>query len=111
MSGALRRPITVDEFLAWERRQELRHEFDGIRAVAMTGGTIAHSIIGTNLVWALEDRPAGKPCRAFRGDLKILAARRIRYPDALATRSPVSQQSGIVPDPVVSSRLLRAPPQ
>lgn len=43
MNVAFRRPMTLDEFLAWERRQELRYELDGIRAVAMTGGTVEHS--------------------------------------------------------------------
>jgi hypothetical protein len=28
----------LDEFLDWERRQELRYEFDGGQIVAMTGG-------------------------------------------------------------------------
>ena len=37
MSNALRQPMTVEEFLAWEERQELRYEFDGFRPVAMTG--------------------------------------------------------------------------
>jgi hypothetical protein len=41
MSIALHR--TVDEFLAWERRQERRYEFDGFAPVAMTGGTLNHS--------------------------------------------------------------------
>ena len=53
MSTALRQPTTLEEFLAWERRQELRYEFDGSRAFAMTGGTIEHSVIATNLVQAL----------------------------------------------------------
>ena len=30
---------TLEEFLDWERGQELRHEFDGVQPVAMTGGT------------------------------------------------------------------------
>ncbi len=38
-------PITLAEFLAWEERQELRHEFDGFAPVAMTGGTRAHETI------------------------------------------------------------------
>ena len=33
------KPLTVDEFLAWERAQDLRYEFDGTQPVAMTGGT------------------------------------------------------------------------
>ena len=42
MSAALRKPMTLPEFLAWEERQELRYEFDVFAPAAMTGGTIAH---------------------------------------------------------------------
>ncbi len=108
MSTALRRPMTLDEFLAWERRQELRYEFDGTRAVAMTGGTVEHSVIATNLVRALEDRLRGKRCRAFRGDLKIVVAGRIRYPDAMVTCSPVPRGTDVIPEPVVVFEVLSA---
>ena len=101
MNVALRRPMTVDEFLAWERRQELRYEFDGVRPVAMNGGTVEHSVIATNLVRALEDRLRGKPCRAFRGDLKVIVAGRGRYPDAMVTCSPGPRGSDIIPNPGV----------
>ena len=43
MNVALRKPMSLAEFLAWEERQELRYEFDGFQPVAMTGersGTI-----------------------------------------------------------------------
>lgn len=106
MDTALRRPMTLEEFLAWERRQELRYEFDGVRVIAMTGGTIAHSVIGTNLVRALEDRLYGKPCRALRGDLKIMVNGRVRYPDATVTCAPLSFDSDIVPEPVVVFEIL-----
>ena len=106
MNVALRKPMSLDEFLAWEREQELRYEFDGFQPVAMTGGTIAHSVIATNLVRALEDRLRGKPCRAFRGDLKILVAGRVRYPDAMVMCSPVANDADIVPEPVVVFEVL-----
>jgi len=93
--------MTVETFLAWERQQELRYEFDGFAPVAMTGGSIEHSFIGTNLVRALEDRLRGKPCRAIRGDVKVLAAGRVRYPDAMVTCSPIPRGSDTVPNPVV----------
>ena len=108
MNVALRRPMTLDEFLAWERRQELRYEFDGTRPVAMTGGTVEHSEIATNLVEALRRRLQGRPCRAFRGDLKILVAGRVRYPDAAVTCSPVPRGTDIVPEPVVVFEVLSA---
>jgi Uma2 family endonuclease len=105
MSMAQRRSMTLEEFLAWERRQELRYEFDGFEPVAMTGGTVNHSAIATDLVMALRSRlRAG--CRVYRGDVKILVAGRVRYPDAAVTRSPVDGQSDILPNPVVVFEVL-----
>ena len=98
--------MTVGEFLAWERAQALRWEFDGLRAVAMTGGSIAHSEIATNLVEALRARLGAGPCRAFRGDVKILVNGRVRYPDAVVTCTPIELGSDIVPDPVVVFEVL-----
>jgi hypothetical protein len=37
MNVALKKTWTLAEFLAWEERQELRFEFDGVQPVAMTG--------------------------------------------------------------------------
>lgn len=101
MNIALRKPMTMAAFLDWERRQDLRYEFDGIGPVAMNGGTIAHSVIATNLVRALEDGLKGTSCRAFRGDLKVVVDGRVRYPDAMVTCSPVRGRQDIVPSPVV----------
>lgn len=97
---------TIEQFLAWERRQELRYEFDGIQPLAMTGGTIEHSVIATNLVLALQGRLRGGTCRAFHGDLKILLAVRIRYPDAVVTCTPASRGTDIIPEPVVVFEVL-----
>ena len=108
MNVALRKPMSFDEFLAWEREQELRYEFDGIQPVAMTGGTIEHSEIATNVVEALRLRLQGRPCRAFRGDLKILVAGRVRYPDAVVTCTPVPRGTDIIPEPVVVFEVLSA---
>ena len=99
MNVAMRRPMVLDEFLAWEREQELRFEFDGLQPVPLTGGSVAHSVVATNLVRALQDRLAGSPCRAFRGDLKIVVAGRVRYPDAVVTCSPVANDADVVPEP------------
>ena len=106
MNVALRAAPSVDEFLAWEEQQELRWEFDGQRAVAMTGGTVAHSVIASNLIRALEDRLHGKPCQAFRVDLKILVAGRVRYPNAVVTCTPVADDATVVPEPVVVFEVL-----
>jgi Uma2 family endonuclease len=100
--------MTLDEFLAWERAQELRYEFDGFQPVAVTGGTVEHSVIATNLVRALEDRLRGGRCRAFRGDLKIIVNGRARYPDAMVTCSPVPRGTDVIAAPVVVFEVISA---
>ena len=65
MNAVLRQPMTLDAFLAWERAQELRWEFDGNGPVAMTGGTLVHSEIATSLVELLRTKLRGRPCRAI----------------------------------------------
>src|SRR5271170_8132175 len=45
--------MTLESFLPWEERQELRYEFDGFRPIAMTGGTFAHAQIQFRLLRAL----------------------------------------------------------
>ncbi|MCC6719210.1 MAG: Uma2 family endonuclease [Acetobacteraceae bacterium] len=105
MSNALTAPLTLDSFLAWEREQELRYEFDGVQPIAMTGGSVAHSVIAQNIVTALgRGLPPG--CRTFRGDLKIIVQGRVRYPDAMVTCTPVDDEDDTIPDPVVVFEVL-----
>jgi Uma2 family endonuclease len=106
MSVAHRHPMTVAEFLAWEGRQELRWEFDGFEPVGMTGGTVAHDIISTNILVALQNRLAGRRCRAFGSNLKIEVAGRIRYPDAFVACTPGPANQTVIRDPVVVFEVL-----
>ena len=71
----------------------------------MTGGSLNHSIIATNLVEALGRRLV-PPCRALRGDVKVIVAGSVRYPDAVVTCSPFDGRSDIVPNPVVVFEVL-----
>jgi Uma2 family endonuclease len=96
----------LEQFLAWEDRQELRYEFDGFQPVAMTGGTRAHAAIQANLVISLGTRLRGKPCRPFGGDLKIAVAGRIRYPYAFVVCTPGQNDARVVTDPVVVFEVL-----
>ena len=106
MSVALRKPMTLAEFLEWEERQELRWEFDGFEPLAMTGGTSAHAAIQVNIAIAVGGRLRGKPCRLFNNDLKIQAAGSIRYPDAFVVCTPVPRDATVVTDPVVVFEVL-----
>ena len=63
MNLALRKPMTLAEFLEWEERQPLRYEFDGVGPVAMVGGTAGHADIQATSHRALRTRLRGKPCQ------------------------------------------------
>lgn len=98
--------MTMTEFLAWEERQELRYEFDGFQPVAMTGGTYEHDAIQVNLIRALANRLAGKPCRTHGNSIKVEVMGRIRYPDAFVTCGPVPRGATVLHDPVVVFEVL-----
>jgi Uma2 family endonuclease len=106
MSIALQNSMTLDEFLAWEEKQQLRWEFDGSVPMAMTGGTAAHSAIQLNLYLAVGGRLRGQRCRMYTADLKIQVADSIRYPDGFVVCSPVSGPTLIVTHPVVVFEIL-----
>ena len=107
MNLALRKPMTLAEFLAWEERQPLRYEFDGVGPVAMTGGTYGHSTIQRNLAFALTGRLRGKPCQFQGSDLKIqVGDGHIRYPDGMVVCSPVDRTATVVHEPVVVFEVL-----
>jgi Uma2 family endonuclease len=106
MNIALLKSMTLEQFLAWEERQELRYEFDGVQPVAMTGGSFVHAAIQINLILALGTRLRGKPCRVIGSELKIEVAGRIRYPDAFVICTPQPGSTHVVRDPVAVFEIL-----
>jgi len=106
MSVAFQHPMSVQEFLAWEERQEARWEFDGFEPVAMTGGTEVHEGIGTRLRTLLDTRLMGKRCRVRGPTMKIEVVGRIRYPDAVVSCTPLGRGDTVIRDPVVVFEVL-----
>ena len=107
MNLAVRKPMSLAEFLEWEERQELRYEFDGVEPVAMTGGSARHADIQANLTTAFRNLLRGKPCKFYGSDLKIqVGGDRIRYPDGMVVCSRVDPTAKIVRDPVVIFEVL-----
>jgi Uma2 family endonuclease len=81
--------ITLAEFLAWEREQPERFEFDGRQPIPMTGGSLAHARMIRKIMEALACRlPAGYEW--LPGDLKVISSSRVRYPDVLVINQEVS---------------------
>ena len=108
MNVALRPAWTMERFLEWEERQELRYEFDGRGPVAMTGGTEAHAEIQINLTTAIKTRLDRPPCRVIGSKLKFLLPDRVRYPDAMIVCSPRGLGRTGVSDPVIVFEILSA---
>ena len=101
MSAALQ-PMTASEFLDWAASQPTRHEFDGTRPVAMTGGDLGHSRLIRNISRALANRLAGSPCEPLGPDAAVATiGDAIRYPDAVVTCTPFSDRDRFVPSPII----------
>jgi Uma2 family endonuclease len=78
-----RHHYTYEEYLAYERDSERKHEFAGGEIYAMAGGSLRHSALASRISAALESaRRSG--CIAFQSDmrLRVLATGRATYPDA-----------------------------
>lgn len=77
-----RHHYTYEEYLAYERDSELKHEFEAGEIFAMAGGSPRHSALAARISAALETpRPSG--CTSFQSDMRVrvLATGRATYPD------------------------------
>lgn len=102
----MQKPMTTAEFLAWEERRELRFEFDGFAPIAMTGGSFGHDQVTFNLRKSIDAKLAGRPCRTFGPNVKIIADGRVRYPDAGIVRGPVAYDATVIEEPVIVFEVL-----
>jgi len=80
MDTVIDRAWTTESFLAWEDRQEGKHEFDGQTVIPRSGGSLAHQDIVFNLRALLGRLLAGGTFRAAQ-EMRLRIGRKIRYPD------------------------------
>jgi Uma2 family endonuclease len=74
---------SYEEYLAYERDSDMKHEYEGGEIFAMAGGSLRHNALASRISAALEN--ARKPgCIAFQSDqrVRILATGKATYPDA-----------------------------
>ncbi|MEP7319210.1 MAG: Uma2 family endonuclease [Panacibacter sp.] len=65
--------MTVEEYLAWEPLQQEKYEYDNGEVVAMSGASLPHNYIHSNLIIAIGKHLEGKPCDVFASDLRVQA--------------------------------------
>jgi Uma2 family endonuclease len=99
--------MSFEEFLAWERRQERRHEFvDGL-PVAMAGANEAHNIVQGNVFAAALAKLRGGPCRPFSSDMLVKTGTgQGRCPDVTIDCGRRDPANLFAPQPVVVFEVL-----
>ena len=79
--------MSPQEYLEWEKTQELRYEYIDGEVFAMTGGTIPHNRIALNLAIDLDDFLAEKECQVYISDVKVqvTSVGPYHYPDVMVS--------------------------
>jgi Uma2 family endonuclease len=62
-----------DDYLVFERAEEVRREYCDGQIYAMAGESLEHSTISANLIGILHGQLKGKPCRALSPNMKVLS--------------------------------------
>jgi Uma2 family endonuclease len=78
--------MTVDDYLRSERQSDVRHEFLNGEMFAMSGASVAHGQIVTNVIASLRPQLRKTGCTIYAADLrvKVVARGLYTYPDVVA---------------------------
>ena len=85
MSSRVLPRLSPEEYLALDRAADQRSEYWNGEMFALSGGSVAHATIVTNLVVSLVGGLRGGPCRVFSTDLRlrVSATGLYTYPDVV----------------------------
>ena len=75
---------TVEEYLAFERGAEIKHEYLSGEIIEMAGATREHVLITGNIARRLGNQLEGKPCETYTNDMRVRATPTTYvYPDVV----------------------------
>jgi Uma2 family endonuclease len=76
---------TPEEYLAFERSCEAKHEYYNGEIFAMSGASKWHVLIVTNLIYELQSQVKDGPCQVYSTDLRVRVAPAglYTYPDVI----------------------------
>ena len=91
MSSQLNSRLSPEDYLAFERRSEVRHEYVDGELFAMSGASEEHNQIVVNLGGEIRTQFKGKPCKVYTNDMRVRIAGTPNYvyPDVVALCEPV----------------------
>lgn len=83
-------PLTVEEYLAFDRASEIKHEYFGGEIFAMAGASYDHSTIVENTFAGLRAQLQNGPCRVKLSDLRVQVGNSglFAYPDLTVVCGP-----------------------
>jgi Uma2 family endonuclease len=89
-------PITFDEYIELAEKSRDKLDFSNGRVVnvseliAMSGGSLRHSLIIANLIATIHGKLKGKPCRVFESNLRIGSGKGsdLHFPDVTIICGP-----------------------
>lgn len=85
MVANIKTRLSVQEYLAWEAENEIKHEYIDGEVYAMSGGTSKHSRIAANATIAIGRQLGSSICAVHTSDMRVkVAENRYVYPDLSA---------------------------
>lgn len=103
--------ISLETYLALEKKAAGRHEYRGGSIRTMTGADVNHNLISLNLVGGLRETLKGRGCKVFAHDVKVYASasNHFFYPDVFVTCGPLdlfARRKDVVTNPVLIIEVL-----
>jgi Uma2 family endonuclease len=85
MSTVPKPHLTPQDYLAWERQQETRHEYFDGEVCAMTGASREHNLVCGNTFAALHAQLRGRACEVYNNDMRVKVSETgmYTYPDVV----------------------------
>lgn len=73
------------EYLEFEKKSEIKHEFVNGKVYAMAGASLTHTLICQNTATTLANQLADTPCLVVANDLRLKVDSKVsfRYPDVM----------------------------
>ncbi|MBN2012958.1 Uma2 family endonuclease [candidate division KSB1 bacterium] len=102
---------TMDEYFAFEQSSEIRHEFYKGEIFAMSGASINHNRINSNLSAKLNASLFNRTCEAFANDMRVWVKEKdlFTYPDILViceTPQFFPQRNDTITNPLIIMEVL-----
>jgi Uma2 family endonuclease len=77
-------PLTAEEYIAFERAADIKHEYHAGEIIAFAGASRTHIIISGNTHYRLMNQLLDKPCEVYMADMRVRATPTAYvYPDVV----------------------------